>query len=365
MTGIGAQPIAAIALQPFHCPFPTAIHPQVDEIERRCVEWIDRFALYGSASQREQLIATRAAEIYARALPSADAERVGDVAKWLYWGFATDDLYYDNGPTSRRAADFLALGAPLVRLCEEPRARFELELPYNDALRDLTRAILGHATPAQRIEWAHTARGWFFGMAWDVANAERDVPPSLNDYLAMRMHTGGFASYATTLKIANGVELTPRQAASGPVRALLEAWSTFCLLLNDLISFAKESRNGDSSSNVVHVLVHERGCTPADAVGHAHRLTDRIATLFLALHARLLAHADRTGDEAMRRFLRSLAHTWRGILDWGFLTPRYAIGGDPDAPLLQTFPGWAAEPLDASLAPLPYPSISWWWEELT
>ncbi|HEX7289812.1 MAG TPA: hypothetical protein VF250_01685 [Conexibacter sp.] len=365
MTGIGAQPLAAIELQPFHCPFPPAIHPQAEEIERHCVAWIDRFALYGSAAQREQLIATRAAEIYARALPSADAERVADVAKWLYWGFATDDLYYDNGPTSRCAADFLALGAPLVRLCEEPRARFELELPYNDALRDLTRAILRHATPAQRIEWAHTARGWFFGMAWDVANAERGLPPSLNDYLAMRMHTGGFASYAATLNIANGIELTPEQAASGPVRALVEAWSTFCLLLNDLISFAKESRNGDSSSNVVHVLAHQHGCPPTDAIRQAHGLTDRIATLFLALHGQLLARAEHAGDTAMTRFLRSLGHTWRGILDWGFLTPRYAAGGDAGAPQLQTFPGWARAPLDASLAPLPCPSISWWWEELT
>lgn len=351
-------------LLPFHCPFPAAVHPHAEEIERRCVAWIDRFELYGDAAQRERLIGTRAAEVYSRALPTADAERVADVAKWLYWGFATDDLYYDNGPTSRRAADFLTLSAQLVRVCEEPRAGFPLELTYNDALHDLTDAILRHATPAQRIEWVHTARAWFFGMAWDVANAERGVPPSLNDYLAMRMHTGGFASWATTLNIANGIELTPAQAASGPVRALVEAWSTFCLLLNDLMSFAKETRNGDVSSNVVAVIAHEHGCTPAAAIPRGHALCDRIATLFLRLHAQLLAQAEADEDTTMIRFLASLGNTWRGVLDWGFDTPRYATGGDPDAPPLQTFPGWASEPLDASLAPLPCPSIAWWWEEL-
>ncbi|HEU4702052.1 MAG TPA: hypothetical protein VFS37_06170 [Conexibacter sp.] len=355
----------AVELLPFHCPFAATIHPEADAIERHCIEWIDRFELYGSARQRERLICTRAAEVYARALPTADAERVADVAKWLYWGFATDDLYYDNGPTSRRAADFLVLCAPLVRLCEEPRAAFAWELPYNGALRDLTRAILGHATPPQRIEWVQTARVWFFAMAWDVANAERRVPPSLNDYLTMRMHTGGFLSWLTTLNIANGIELTPAQAAAAPVRALVEAWSTFCLLLNDLMSFAKEARNGDSSSNVVAVLAHERRCTPGEAAPAAQALADRIATLFLALHARLLADAQEREDAMLIRFLASLGHTWRGILEWGFRTPRYATGGDPDAPPLQTFPGWADELTDTSLAPLPYPSIAWWWEELT
>jgi hypothetical protein len=365
MTATRAQPLDTIALLPLHCPFPTAINPYADEIERRCVAWLDRFELYGDAAQRDRLIGTRAAEIYARALPDADPERVADVAKWLYWGFATDDLFYDNGPGSRKAADFLTLGAWLVRLCEEPRAAFAFELPYNDALRDLTTAILRHATPLQRIEWAHTARAWFFGMAWDVANAERGVPPSLNDYLAMRMHTGGLASWATTLNIANAVELTPQQAASGPVRALVEAWSTFCLLLNDLMSYAKEARDGDSSSNVIAVLAHEHGCTPAEAVQPAHVLVDRIATLFLALRGDLLAHAEATGDATMTRFLAGLGHTWRGILDWGFRAPRYATGAGDGAPPSPAFPGWAPEPLDASLAPLPCPSIAWWWEELT
>jgi hypothetical protein len=361
---MGEQRLGAIELLPFHCPFPTAIHPRADAIEHHCVEWIDRIARSGDAAQRERLVGTRAAEIYARALPTADAERVADVAKWLYWGFATDDLYYDNGPTSRRAADFLALGAPLVRLSEEPRAAFALELPYNDALRDLTKAILRHATPGQRIEWAQTARAWFFGMAWDVANAERGVPPTLNDYLAMRMHTGGLASWATTLNIANGIELAPAQTASSPVRALTEAWSTFCLLLNDLMSFAKETRNADSSSNIVTVLAHERGCPPRSAIPEAYAICDRIATLFLALHDRLLFKADAHDDVAMRQFLASLGHTWRGILDWGFSAPRYVTGGDPDASPLQTFPGWAEAPSDARLDPLPYPSIAWWWEEL-
>jgi hypothetical protein len=66
----------------------------------------------------------------------------------------------------------------------------------------------------------------------------------------------------------------------------------------------------------------------------------------------------------MRTYISGMEHTWRGILDWGFRSARYARGGDPGAPLLQRFPGWADTPRDTSLEPLPYPSIAWWWEEL-
>lgn len=360
MTPAPARP--AVALLPFHCPFEAAINPHADEIEHRCIDWIDRFELYGDEPQRTRLIGTRAAEVYARALPAAGPERVADVAKWLYWGFATDDLLYDNGPASVRAADFLAIAATLARISEEPRARLGWEPPYSDALRDLVAAILRHATPAQQRAWADTARAWFFGMAWDVGNAERGRPPSLNDYLAMRMHTGGLASWAATLDIANGIELPAWQAEAPAMRALREAWSTFALLLNDLMSYAKEARNGDTSSNVLTVLAHERGCTAADAVPEAYAICDRMTTLFRALCRQVRAGAP--GDAALACHLASLEHTWRGILEWGFRAPRYVTGGDPLAPPLQAFPGWAAQPCDARLAPLPYASIAWWWDEL-
>lgn len=348
-----------IELLPFYCPFDSAINPDAEAIERRCIEWIDQFKLYDNEQQRRSLVSNKAAEMYARALPDAPQERVADVAKWLYWGFATDDLLYDNGPTSVRTSDFLAIGAQFVRICEEPRARFTGEPPFAEALRDLVVAIGRHSTPAQLLDWAHTARAWFFGMAWDVANAERGKLPSVNDYMMMRMHTGGLANWVTTLSIANGIELSPAQAGSSTVRALNEAWATHVLFLNDLMSFAKERENKDNSSNLLSVLAYERSCAVEEAVPEAYEMCDRLIVLFLRLRDQLL----RNGDQTMVRYLAQLEHSWRGILDWGFAIPRYVGGGSPGAPPLQTFPGWTTKPPELCLEPLPYPSISWWWDE--
>ncbi|GAA1940519.1 terpene synthase family protein [Kitasatospora viridis] len=350
---------SAIELLPFHCPFAAAVNPRLAEIEKLCVDWIDEFRLYQDDAQRERLIATKAAEVYARALPNAAPERVADVAKWLYWGFATDDMVYDNGPVSVRAADFLPLIVQLARIADEPRSRFGFEIPYTDALRDLTVAITAPATPGQRIEWRSTARAWFFGMSWDVAYAERGEIPSLNDYLMMRMHTGGLASWAATLGIADGFELSARDADSPAVRALLESWSTFALIINDLMSYAKEIENKDTSSNIITVIARELSCSPQEAVPHAYSILDRISGLFLRLRADLLPGA----DQNLRALIAGMEHTWRAILDWGFTSARYTRR-DPGSEPYQVFPGWAEQPHDTSPDPLPYPAIAWWWEQV-
>ena len=122
---IAAEPV--IELLPFHCPFPTAVHPQAGEIERHCVAWIDRFELYGSAAQRERLVGTRAAEIYARALPTADAERVADVGEVALLGLR------DRRPLLRQRSRQQARR----RL---PRARRAARAPVRGAARRLRRA---------------------------------------------------------------------------------------------------------------------------------------------------------------------------------------------------------------------------------
>ena len=347
------------ALLPFFCPVESAINPACDEIEELCIAWIDAQHLYSDGASRSRLIATKAAEIYSRALPTADRFAVADVAKWLYWGFATDDLLYDVGPVSVRAAEFLKIAARYVRICEQPLARFPDTLPYEAALRDLALAIRGRASPAMKLEWAHTARGWFFGMAWDVGNAERATPPSLNDYLMMRMHTGGLASWITTLNIANGSELSPQEAAAPAVVALTECWQTFALLINDIESYAKERRNQENSSNIITVISHERGCSRDEALTEAYAILDRMACLFLALKGQLWPDA----SEALRSHIAGLEHSWRGIIEWGFRSSRY-VQLRPDGTPEQEFPGWRDTPRDAALAPLPFPAIEWWWHEL-
>lgn len=244
-----------------------------------------------------------------------------------------------------------------MRIIEEPRSRFAGEFAHTDALRDLTTAILRHATPQQRIDWVATARAWFFGMAWDSANAQRQTRPDLNDYLMMRMHTGGLASWLVTLGIAAGSQLSPDEAASPPLRAASEAWATMALLINDLMSFPKEVEQGQTSSNVVAVLMQAGHLEPGPAVHEAYVLVDTLS----ALLERLMSRLRKSASPEMNTYLDGMLHSWRGIIDWGFRCSRYVDVGEERRAI--TFPGYKTSPSLAQSGPLPFPAISWWWEE--
>jgi hypothetical protein len=349
----------ALVLPPLYCPIEPSVHPECAMIETKCIEWIDEHRLYTSSAARSKLIATKAAVVYSMALAEAPAERVVDVAKWLYWGFATDDLVYDNGPTSLDAGVFLPVAARYVRMAEEPRARFEVEPPYSSALRELVADILRHATAAQRADWANTARGWFFGMAWDVAHADAGYPPSINEYLMMRMHTGGLASWIATLDIAMGVNPVPADVQTPSFRALVEVWSTMCLLINDFMSFPKEVSLGDSSSNIVKVVASERGTSQEDALAVSYEMYERLAKLFVVLVEQV---RPAVGEESRQR-IRALEASWRGIIEWGFSSSRYTHADEGSVALVQ-HPGVKASPDNVKIEPLEYPAVSWWWEEV-
>lgn len=79
-------------LPPFYCPIESAIHPDVDDIEKRAVDWIDRLEIYDSEARRAWVMATNSAEFYARFAPDGAGDNVLAAAQWVYWGFAFDDV---------------------------------------------------------------------------------------------------------------------------------------------------------------------------------------------------------------------------------------------------------------------------------
>ena len=104
----------------------------------------------------------------------------------------------------------------------------------------------------------------------------------------------------------------------------------------------------------MHVLIRDTGCDIDTAQLEAVRLCDRIMVLFLTLREQT---APRVGPPT-RTYLDNLATTLSAALQWSDTTARFGGGTDPPRLARTDTPACAGV-----IAP-PYPSISWWWDQL-
>ncbi|GAA5168033.1 MULTISPECIES: terpene synthase family protein [Amycolatopsis] len=351
--------MTTLELRPFYCPIEPAIHPDVDEIERTAVTWLDRFRFYGDARGRARVLGTNSAEFYARFAPHGCRDGLQAAVHWVYWGFAFDDVRCDAGELSADPARFLAMVGPLQRALENPWHDPSSGDPFVLALQDIGRAIAACGTPVQARRFADAHRAWLFGVAWQVANRAAGRVPTLDDYTAMRLGSSGGPPTLALLEIAMGAEVPAAELDSPAVRALTEMANLIASWDNDLHSHRKETTEDHTDQNLITVLRAAEGLSPEEALAEAYRLRDRVMARFLTVRERVASGPD--ASPALRAYLDCLGHAIRGNTDWALRVPRYrGYGAQP----VSAGPGWAGTPSDTRQDPLPIPAIAWWWDPL-
>ncbi|ONI54971.1 MULTISPECIES: terpene synthase family protein [unclassified Streptomyces] len=127
------------------------------------------------------------------------------------------------------------------------------------------------------------------------------TPPTLAEYLALRVHTSG--GHPMNLHLLAPGMPSGRAPLTAPLTGLAELALLIGALANDLLGHAAEQRQGDPV-NAVTVLAHEYGLPAPEAyraavvlhAGHQHRFDAACAGLL----------ADATLSEAQRRFVHAV-----------------------------------------------------------
>ncbi len=355
--GSPASRVSGVELPPVFCPFESAIHPRVRQVEKRAVDWIRDCGMCASERERAWTVATHSADFFARFAPVADEDRLLAAALWVYWGFAFDDARCDSGPLSSRPAQFNALAGQVQRACEADTARGADR--FVGALQDIVRRFRGFAPPTQVSRFTHAHRAWLSGVAWQIGNQAAGRMPDLDDFLAMRLLSSGGEPTFALLELATGARVPDRELHRPAVRALTEMAILVAALDNDRHSLHKELAGGQADQNVYTVLMQERSCALQDAVVAATGLRDRVLLRFVALHDRVrpAAGAD------LGTYLQGLRYGIRGNNEWGLRVPRYLSGGYWPDEMDDTLLTWADEPSDTRPGPVEgAPSIAWWWD---
>jgi hypothetical protein len=297
--------------------------------------------------------------------PDGDQERLEIAAQWVYWGFAFDDAWCDERSDRTRPDRFLWQASRILRTMESQDERLCADDPYLRAIRDLAERYRARATPVQTRRWVDANRIWLYGVVRENTHRTQCTRLGVDDYLAIRLHDCGGAPTQSMYEFVCGPEVPGHEMDSPPVRAITEAMWLVAALDNDRVSRHKELLGQQDDYNLVDVLQREHGGDPGSAAEQAVALRDRVMCLLLRLREALMPRA----SEPLRTYLTTLGRGIRSNIDWSLGVPRYATiwaDGSPAAKArIEVSADVVDEPVDGSLEPPPYPSIAWWWDELT
>lgn len=363
------QPIPPVVnIPPPYCPIPAAVHPRVDEIGRRTIDWMATFDTYTDETRKYRSIGNRASEWAGRLAPDSTDDGLQIFSDWVCFGFAFDDLYCDMGPTSTRPHEFIGVVLRMLHRLDNPEVPVLDDNPCAEALRDLSRRVRARSPAPLVRRWADGHRGWLLGSTAGVAgraasSMHDDIP--LN--LVLRSWDGAMRICHSLIEIAEGTDLPDHRREDPRIRAVTEATFVLVMLVNDLFSYRSDMNYDAAGTNTVELHTRQ-GLTREQALEQTVRLHDRIMVLFLALNDRIGAG----GDEQLRRYLGQLRHFVRGNLDWSRTVPRYNhyqaqqfghISTDGSIPVGNEAEG-ADRPSDGALTAPPIPTIAWWWDQL-
>lgn len=330
------------------CPFPAAIRPDCEVLERQTLAWVERFQLNADATLRARIPKIGAGELAART--SLDADRLATAqfsADLLIWLIAFDDLYCDEGRYRSRPGEMAVFAAELSRVAQTGES--DSNDAYVRALVDLRRRVDLLASPVAAERWASSLRSYFHYQVWEAAFRTGGRMPTLDEYVVARIQNGAMEVCAMSLDIAGGYEVSAAEMSDPDLRALTEMCCALVGFDNDLVSYHKEQEGGGDWMNLVDILAHERRLSVPEAAAEALLLRDTTLALYLERKS-LIAH--RLSDEG-QRYVAGLSAWIRGNLDWSFSSDRYRVAHVPFPSIVATAP---------SLAPVtPTPSIRGWW----
>ncbi|MGW2832960.1 terpene synthase family protein [Streptomyces sp. NPDC001286] len=344
-----------VRIPPLYCPLETTVHPDVDKLALRSIEWMTRLGFCDENSQRSRVIGTHSSQWISRLAPHGTGDGLQIASDWVYCGFTLDDALFDLGPTNRKPDEVVPIVLRLLHVADHPETDPGPD-PFMRALRDLSLRIRAVASPTVVRRWADGNAEWFLAATGMAGYRARGSAPTLAEYVTSGPRDRGAKASMALIETAEGTCLPDNVMEQRVVRAATQAAYLLVTIGNDLYSFRRESTVGIPVSNIVGVLMREHRSTPDRAAVEAVHLHDRVMVCYLALRERLMRRA----TPELRTYLTQLDHYVRGNHEWSHSVPRYhdEFGGTgaPDAPL------WADTPSTPHLEAPPLPAIAWWWE---
>lgn len=305
----------------FHCPFPAAIHPAADDIQRATTDWAVTRRLVRSEQERRLLDGYQFGVLMARAYPGAPVDRLRLIADWNTWLFLLDDIIEHECGGHVAALQQVQMQILAVLRGAAPDA--------GDVQQCAAAEIRDRMLAAYTTDWFHhlvdeLARS-FTATLWEADNRRTAHVPSEDAYCAQRPYTSAVYCYFRLIDLGEDADMESLRTSSDTQRLALAANNVICWA-NDVLSYAKEQARQDAH-NYITVAQHARGLSFDAAIDYVMERHNAEARVFQERASALLPLA----NDACRRYLRGMAWWMRANLDWSHMTMRYATSKERTA----------------------------------
>jgi terpene synthase-like protein len=339
----------------FYSPFSEEINPTVENLEIGTLSWAEKFDLCQGDAQATTFYALTGAKFMAHVYPHANGNLAQALSDYSAWGFAANDQAVPTDPTIR-TCDVLHTLFRWVRTMRSPNSWIADDNSFSAALRDTFLRLRDCMTPLQMHRFTTGQTSWLLDQSWETSLRERGAALTVNEYLAMRIGAGGAYAATSYIDAVEGIEVSGQELASPIVRAAAEAGMMAGLLDNDRYSLIKESRPQFKKYNIFDVLRCENpDLSPQQAILDGIAIRDRLLILYTRLCNQFLQHA----SEELRQYFIGVDRIISGNVTYGTTALRYLNPASAT-----TIQRTEEPPTNLPTTPLPYPTITWWWDHL-
>ncbi|WP_131738724.1 family 2 encapsulin nanocompartment cargo protein terpene cyclase [Actinomadura roseirufa] len=313
---------------PLYCPAPERVDETLSaEVEARLASWARDMGFQDH--EIDALGGARFGHLVTLAHPDTDDPDALLIAAQLnaaWW--AADDYYADDtalGAVPAQLPPRLALAmaamdpVPAVGSFTPP---LERTLRDDLVLRMLDSAVghmRRHSTPAQVQRVCYSTFAMFVSWTAYAAWRETGVHPPAWQYLATRQHDTFYTSM-TLIDIVGGYEVPANLYYEPDVRRAAFQAGTASVIVNDLLSVAKDAADEKPVCNLVLLIAADRDCSVGEATEIAVGVHNDLVRDFEAAHRDLAA----VPSPELQRFLRGLRAWMGGGFEWHTTSPRYA-----------------------------------------
>ena len=297
-----------------------------EEIDRRLLVWAadcgfteDQVEMMGKAGFGRLVMLTH--------VDTEDPDRLLIAAQLNAAWWAADDLYADDTDAGAIPTELPPRLALAMAAMDPVAPAGEFSVPLDEALRSdpvLVSLASGiehlsrHASPAQVQRACYSTFAMF--VSWNAYAAWRytgEYPPAWK-YLATRQHDTFYTSM-TLIDAVGGYELDAGMYYQPRVRRALTQAGTAAVMLNDLLSVAKDAADEHPVCNMVLQVAADRNCSIAEATAITVDLHNNLVRDFEETHRSLAA----VPSPQLQRFLRAAKAWMGGGAEWHITNPRY------------------------------------------